>query len=720
LLLRSVEIKNFRSLERVELAGLSKTNVFIGRNNAGKSAVFSALRFLAETVFRRSGGVMIDAGTELLTRHDPARRLEIDLTFVPSEQDRFAFIDLLIRSRYPAERRKELIQSGLVREVTHRFRSSPGDPGTLLLFEIETRTEDQERVTVAQSPGDVVGPSASINVVDIPFRIETRSGAPFDRLMLQFAGDGIISNTIDLTVTRTMPSSSLTETMAWFVQPLRQFFHNAYFLDPYRHSQERLSAQPRNRMSPDGSDLAVVLNELSGNDREKFEAIEKFMHDAVPDLGRLHAGMVGPDRGGGMPYPIEVFFRTPSGDRIKLSDTGGGIEQLAMIAVVLHTTDQQSPLFLEEPETHLHPGAQRYLLEQLCESERQTFLTTHSPVFINTRRERTVFLLRLAGLSTRVHHYKDREGFGSLLEEIGARNSDVLLNEAVVFVEGPSDRDVLLDWSRRLGADLSDHYITVIPMGGGRYADRQAAARLETLERISMGMPIPCLFVVDRDEQSADQVSNLKRRFGDSIHVLQCREIENYLLDPDAILAALSEKYRDDAPVLERLSTASASEIEGAIDEAASGLFGTILVKRIRAQVGLKDGLLPDFVTQQLVEQVGATDLAEVVAVAISEQVRAHLASLDLAARVATIEADLQVMWQHRSERLRLAPGEELLASVFKRFGAEYTKRTDCLRIARKLRTEFIPTEFRELVARAHGLGSRRGGATSNPSDETS
>ena len=45
--LRLLEIKNFRSLEHVELDRFDQFNVLIGRNNSGKSAFFGALHHTA-------------------------------------------------------------------------------------------------------------------------------------------------------------------------------------------------------------------------------------------------------------------------------------------------------------------------------------------------------------------------------------------------------------------------------------------------------------------------------------------------------------------------------------------------------------------------------------------------------------------------------------------------------------------------------------------------
>src|SRR5713101_2343513 len=98
------------------------------------------------------------------------------------------------------------------------------------------------------------------------------------------------------------------------------------------------------------------------------------MQAALPDVGTLQAPRVG--------NMTEVGFRAPDEKYlVRLHDMGGGVEQLVMIATVLLTTDDESTIFVEEPESHLHPGAQRFLIERLAHGIRQVFLTTHAPAF---------------------------------------------------------------------------------------------------------------------------------------------------------------------------------------------------------------------------------------------------------------------------------------------------------------------------------------------------
>jgi AAA15 family ATPase/GTPase len=92
--LRELDIRNYRSLEAIQLAGLSGLNVLIGRNNSGKSAVFGALEVLNKAIH----GQDFEWSTAL-TAKDPKRALEIRLLFEMTADDRRQFIACLDTTR---------------------------------------------------------------------------------------------------------------------------------------------------------------------------------------------------------------------------------------------------------------------------------------------------------------------------------------------------------------------------------------------------------------------------------------------------------------------------------------------------------------------------------------------------------------------------------------------------------------------------------------------
>lgn len=109
--LYSLTIKNYRSLEDVQLDRFGRFNVLIGRNNSGKSSVFGALQLLNAVL--RGGSV---EPNRILTDLDQARLLKITAVFQP-RQDREEYIDLICGDGSQANRRREMLDSSLLTAV---------------------------------------------------------------------------------------------------------------------------------------------------------------------------------------------------------------------------------------------------------------------------------------------------------------------------------------------------------------------------------------------------------------------------------------------------------------------------------------------------------------------------------------------------------------------------------------------------------------------------
>jgi len=128
-----------------------------------------------------------------------------------------------------------------------------------------------------------------------------------------------------------------------------------------------------------------------------------------------------------------------------LSTKGDGIQSLVALALTMEWTrsrshpDKHLVVAVEEPESHLHPGAVhelRQVLHGIAESQ-QVIVTTHSQVLINRRdlRQNVIVGDRTA---------RPADALDELREALGVRLSDALASaEVTVICEGSHDQDVL-------------------------------------------------------------------------------------------------------------------------------------------------------------------------------------------------------------------------------------------------------------------------------------
>lgn len=709
MLLTSLEIRNFRSLEHIKLDKLSQINVFIGRNNAGKSAILSALQYLAARAFRLSGFNISQDEASILTAHDPTRQLWYRLEFAPSSEERRKFVTLMVETGYSAERAEQVLSGPFLRHVSFKFTAPAGQPGQVYLSEACIRTEDHKWASVLNVDREKMGPPSTYLT---PRLFHPQHISQLGLLTLEGLGEAVNAGgrmglEIDLGISQV--PADVPEVGLWFVPQLVEYFAHAYFVSPFRHSPEHLFASPRMSLAPDGSNLPAVLNYLSGKFRKRFKRVEDFLHEAVPGVGMLHPGLVAnAEQGVPGPQPVEITFESEDGYDVNLRNMGGGVEQLLMVATALATVEESATLFLEEPEMHLHAGAQRYLMERLRADSRQVFIATHSPVFMNLRSPRSLYRVRADNARTTVDRIVDASTLAELMEDIGARNSDLLLSDAVLFVEGPSDREIIDHWARALGMSLDEQNVSVLPMGGGRNAEQQAPARSDVLIGISQRAPVPHLFLLDKDERARSAMDNLKRQLEGRLHFFDRREIENYLLVPRAILAALQRKYRETPSVLERIEAASSADIEPLIHEAADTLYGRVLFKRIKAEIGgLKDGLVPSEMVDRFATQVHEPELPALVRKAVETRADTVISGLDLESLVQAERAALDADWNDTDSRLSLAPGAEILERVFLHFGGDFNKRNDGPRIAEEMHADEIEPEIIGLIERVVKLSEQ-------------
>lgn len=700
MLLRGLAIKNYRSLEDVELESVGQINVLIGRNNTGKSAVFGALQLLGQFLTEDTRD---EEWERVLYRLDASRALEMQITFEPDFEQREQFLRLIGGSAHPPVTTRD---TPLFRRVTYSFGSPAGNPQYLHLRETKILAVDSRWSTVQRMTGgeSVTNPESLVtklrNAGD-HFPTLSADAERFDVNSAVRRDGSPLAGTYQVQSVPFQSSFVPDQGFALLRRYLVQFFQDAFFFTPHRRSEETQSVAETTKLSQDGSNLARVLHTLRNNHDREFENIERFVNRALPDSGLLRPQL--------SENSTRVTFRSPDEEfATRLHDMGGGVEQLLLAAVALETTGPESVLFLEEPEGHLHAGAQRYLMEEFRADGRQVFITTHSPTFVNLAWPKNLYRVSMNEDSTGIIRVRNQGQLGEVLEDVGARNSDVLLSDAVLFVEGPSDGKVLSTLASLLGSSLAERNIAVVPMGGSERIGQGARARSEVLEGISRNAPVPHMFIIDRDERSSNEVCKLHASIGEKLHVLQRRELENYLFDPYAIRQAILSKHQDHEAIVDCVEQTSNEQVEILVREAAEQLRGLVMLKRIRAEVaGLKGGLMTRDIGERLSSRADGPNLAEALREELRSRVEKHLVELELDAIVSEQKEALNSEWTGTEVHKNLAPGAEVLEAVFEHFGSSYDKSKDARRIAQYLREEDVPEELRSLIAKVAGLTSR-------------
>lgn len=165
---------------------------------------------------------------------------------------------------------------------------------------------------------------------------------------------------------------------------------------------------------------------------------------------------------------------------VAFRNLGAGTRRAANLAALelyrdqgIWAPDRPVMLLIEEPETGLHPAAQRRVavaLRDLPSFGVQVVISTHSSIFINAVGTASVRIVarRPAGMTnaTDEHTVYAPVDLAAAVRELGALPSDLLLARRFVVVEGESDVGILTTWARRLGADVRSYGVQLVPSQG--------------------------------------------------------------------------------------------------------------------------------------------------------------------------------------------------------------------------------------------------------------
>lgn len=189
--------------------------------------------------------------------------------------------------------------------------------------------------------------------------------------------------------------------------------------------------------------------------RNRFEAFEKFISEfffegrSIEIIAEFKKGA---SRNGDNTNEIISIHIEGEKDSRDLYDLGDGIQALILLMYKIFMADENTCIFIDEPEINLHPGMQRLFLEQITSNSYLTnknlkyFISTHSNHFLDlTLEEDNIsiysFYTEVDGDGSKKLIIKNANvGDNSILKNIGVNNSSVFMANCSLWVEGVSDR----------------------------------------------------------------------------------------------------------------------------------------------------------------------------------------------------------------------------------------------------------------------------------------
>lgn len=220
---------------------------------------------------------------------------------------------------------------------------------------------------------------------------------------------------------------------------------NAFRNHVYRFTAERMNVGKGSHgvntvLAPNASNLPEVLNQLQHN-VFRFRNLNRQLTAILPQVKQASVRGIGPSE-----VEIVVWCHDPESARedlaVPLSESGTGIGQVLAILYVVMTSERPQSIIIDEPQSFLHPGAARKLIEFLkLYPQHQYIIATHSATIISAANPRTITVARFEDSETKLEQLdaKAEKNIQAVLGELGIRLSDSFGADNILWVEGRTE-----------------------------------------------------------------------------------------------------------------------------------------------------------------------------------------------------------------------------------------------------------------------------------------
>jgi predicted ATP-dependent endonuclease of OLD family len=240
-----------------------------------------------------------------------------------------------------------------------------------------------------------------------------------------------------------------------------------------------------------------------------------------------------------------------NGNFLPLESLGTGIHDTIILASACTILTNQI-VCIEEPELHLHPFLQKQFLNYIINNtNNQYFISTHSAHLLNNSKVSIFHITLENGASIVSSAFNISDKF-SICQDLGYQPSDLFQTNSIIWVEGPSDRIYLNYWIKAIDPDLIEGLHYSIMFYGGKLLshltpkDDESINEFISLRKLNQNLMI----VMDRDKDSPTKtINSTKARIKENLvekpelaWVTCGREIENYL-NPELLLQVIKDSH---------------------------------------------------------------------------------------------------------------------------------------------------------------------------------
>jgi len=156
------------------------------------------------------------------------------------------------------------------------------------------------------------------------------------------------------------------------------------------------------------------------------------------------------------------------GHDVALAEQSDGVRAVAVLTLLGMSHGAAQIVAVDEPETHLHPSAQRSVAQSLMAGTGQRVLVTHSPSVVGQANPLDIVAFRADRQARQLPTDAPIANYESLVRHWSHRFIEPITAHCVVAVEGPSDELLLARVAALTGVDLDRLGIVVFDLGGAK------------------------------------------------------------------------------------------------------------------------------------------------------------------------------------------------------------------------------------------------------------
>lgn len=499
-MLKSIRIKNFRSLKNFNMEFNKGLNVIIGENDAGKTSLIDSLKI----IFNKK---KIDMNDFNETEKPVTIELEdIDYTYFMQSK----IIDDEVRNTYmitPSIEKSNMIKEELESEEFDNL-------------------DEAEQKRILKKYSFIFNTTYRSN-----FKVETLKG----NILKELEKD-------DFTEVKSLnyPISFLGSRE---FENIDSFFENTFFKEVKEDIWD---------YEIDGKTINQHIDDYIENfkeeqlNNENAQELNSQLKEFLPDFKEINPIVTSEPK---LNLKINVELLNTNNQQMLLEKMGDGTNRRTTLAVFKHKKDKNDLVYVfDEVETHLHIKAQLdvlRLLKDLSKEGKQIIITTHSPFLINQVNLDEIKLIRLdKDRGSQIFELDSTTQTQITLANLGIMNIDLFFTSKLLIVEGESElKFIPIMYEKLYGYPITQNFIKIVKADG----IKDIPNFIRIIKNSFSKTDIYALMDNDADEETKERLNKWIENGmieNSNIFVIGQKEFEDTF--PNDVLALALSKYISD------------------------------------------------------------------------------------------------------------------------------------------------------------------------------